>query len=606
MSRYVVGIDLGTTNSALAYANPVETGSDGAGSTPIEDLTIPQVVGVGDVSDRPLLPSFLYLPASKEFPPGALDLPWKSPPDRVVGTFAREHGAKVPSRLLSSAKSWLSHSGVDRRGPILPWTAADDVVKVSPVAAAAAYLEHLRDAWNHKIAGKKADDRLENQDVLLTVPASFDAVARELTVEAAGKAGLKQVTLLEEPQAAFYAWLAAQGDSWRRQVKVGDIILVCDVGGGTTDFTLISVSDDGGDLVLARLAVGEHILLGGDNMDLALAYAVAATLPQGMDGLDAAQRVALGYACRNAKETLFAEPKKNTAPVTLLGRGSKVIGGSIKTELTRDLLNSVLLDGFLPRCAPTDLPLRGRRVGLLEIGLPYAADPAITRHLARFLGQQAGSLHTGGSMIAPSAVLFNGGVFKAGELRRRVLEVLSDWAGKPVPELQASNLDLAVARGAAYYGQVRRGKGVRIRGGVARSYYVGLETAAPAVPGVAPPLKALCVVPMGMEEGTETDVPSSEVGLVVGEPAVFRFLSSTTRRDDPVGTILDRWNPDEIQELAPLETALAAEEGGLGETVPVRLHSHVNEVGTLALWCQSVRDNRRWKLEFNVREPSQV
>ncbi len=604
MSRYVVGIDLGTTNSALAYANPVETGSDDASSTPLEDLAIPQVVGVGDVSDRPLLPSFLYLPSPKEFAPGVLDLPWKTPPDRVVGTFAREHGAKVPSRLVSSAKSWLSHSGVDRRGPILPWTAADDVVKVSPVAAAAAYLEHLRDAWNSKVAGKKADDRLENQDVLLTVPASFDAVARELTVEAAGKAGLKQVTLLEEPQAAFYAWLAAQGDSWRRQVRVGDIILVCDVGGGTTDFTLISVSDEGGDLALSRLAVGEHILLGGDNMDLALAYAVAATLPQGMAGLDAAQRVALGYACRNAKETLFAEPKKNTAPVTLLGRGSKVIGGSIKTELSREMLNSVLLDGFLPRCAPTDLPLRGRRVGLLEIGLPYAADPAITRHLARFLGQQAGSLHMGGSMIAPSAVLFNGGVFKAGELRRRVLDVLSDWAGKPVPELQTSDLDLAVARGAAYYGQVRRGKGVRIRGGVARSYYVGLETAAPAVPGVAPPLKALCVVPMGMEEGTEADVPSSEVGLVVGEPAVFRFLSSTTRRDDPVGTILDRWNTDEIQELEPLETALAAEDGGLGETVPVRLHSHVNEVGTLELWCQSVRDNRRWKLEFNVREPS--
>ena len=441
-----------------------------------------------------------------------------------------------------------------------PWTAAEDVARVSPVAASAAYLEHLRDAWNSRFGGKKADDRLEDQEVLLTVPASFDAVARELTMEAAGKAGLKQVTLLEEPQAAFYAWLAMQGEKWRKQVKVGDIILVCDVGGGTTDFTLISVADEGGDLILSRLAVGEHILLGGDNMDLALAYAVAATLPQGMDGLDAAQRVALGYACRTAKETLFAEPKKSTAPVTVLGRGSKVIGGTIKTELTRELLNTSLLDGFLPRCAATDLPLRGRRVGLTEIGLPYAADPAITRHLARFLGQQAGSLHTGGATVRPSAVLFNGGVFKATELRQRVLDVLADWAGNPVPELQSSDLDLAVARGAAYYGQVRRGRGVRIRGGVARSYYVGMETSAPAVPGVPPPIKALCVVPMGMEEGTEADVPSTELGLVVGEPAVFRFLSSTTRRDDPVGTVLDRWNPEEIQELAPLETALGAEE----------------------------------------------
>ncbi|MGC8642394.1 MAG: Hsp70 family protein [Isosphaeraceae bacterium] len=607
MSRHVVGIDLGTTNSALAFVPPAEPGDEAAGvkPSPIETLPIPQIVGLSDVSERLLLPSFLYLPAAKEFPPGALDLPWKSPPDRVVGTFAREHGAKVPGRLVSSAKSWLSHPGVDRKSAILPWTALEGVAKVSPVDASTAYLEHLRDVWNSRIAGKKPDDRLENQDVLLTVPASFDAVARELTMEAASNAGLKQVTLLEEPQAAFYAWLAALGDKWRKHVKVGDIILVCDVGGGTTDFTLISVTDEGGDLALSRLAVGEHILLGGDNMDLALAYAVAATLPQGMDGLDATQRVALGHACRAAKETLFAEPKKQSAPVTVLGRGSKVIGGSVKTELTRELLNSTLVDGFLPRCAPTDQPARGRRVGLTEIGLPYAADPAITRHLARFLGQQAGSLHTGGTMILPSAVLFNGGVFKASELRQRVLDVLSDWAGKPVPELQSSDLDLAVARGAAYYGQVRRGKGVRIRGGVARSYYVGLETSAPAVPGVAPPIKALCVVPMGMEEGTETDVPSPELGLVVGEPAVFRFLSSTTRRDDPVGTILDRWDPEEIQELAPLETALAAEDGAQGETVPVRLHSNVNEVGTLELWCQSVRDPRRWKLEFNVREPSQ-
>ena len=599
MSRYVVGIDLGTTNSALAYAEPGESPEQPA---PVAGLPIPQLVGVNDVSERPLLPSFLYLPAAKEFPQGGLDLPWKSPPDRVVGVFARDHGAKVPGRLVSSAKSWLSHAGVDRRAAILPWTAAEDVARVSPVAASAAYLEHLRDAWNARVAGKTAADRLENQEVFLTVPASFDAVARELTTEAAAKAGLKQVTLIEEPQAAFYAWLGAHGDRWRKQVKVGDIILVCDVGGGTTDFTLIAVSDEGGDLALSRLAVGEHILLGGDNMDLALAYAVAATLPQGMEGLDAAQRVALGYACRTAKETLFSDLKKNAAPVTVLGRGSKVIGGSVKTELTREMLRSVLIDGFLPQCSPTDLPARGRRVGLTEIGLPYAADPAITRHMARFLSQQAGSLHTGGTTIFPSAVLFNGGVFKAAELRRRVLDVLSGWAGRSIPELESSDLDQAVAHGAAYYGQVRRGRGVRIRGGVPRSYHVGLETAAPAVPGVAPPIKALCVVPMGMEEGTESDVPGPELGLVVGHPTEFRFLGSTTRREDPVGTILERWNPDELQEMAPVETALAADDGTAGEVVPVRLHAHVTEVGTLDLWCQSTRDDRRWKLEFNVRE----
>lgn len=604
MSRYVVGIDLGTTNSALAYADTREATPDAP--APIRPLAVPQLVAAGDVAERAVLPSFLYLPGNKDFPAGATELPWKSPSDRVIGTLARDHGAKVPGRLVSSAKSWLSHPGVDRRSGILPWTSSDDVKKISPVEASTAYLVHLRDTWNHLIAGRTSADKLENQEVFLTVPASFDPVARELTVEAARAAGLQQVTLLEEPQAAFYAWLAAEGDRWRNQAKVGDIILVCDVGGGTTDFTLIAVTDQAGDLALTRLAVGEHILLGGDNMDLALAHAVAANLPNGMEGLDATQRIALGHACRNAKEALFANPQKNAVPVAVLGRGSKVIGGAVKSELTRDMLHKALVDGFLPKTSPTDLPARGKRVGLTEIGLPYAADPAITRHLARFLGQQAGSLHTGGSIVKPSAVLFNGGVFKSGELRTRVIDVLAAWGGSAVPPLESRDLDLAVALGAAYYGQVRRGKGVRIRGGVPRSYYVGVETAAPAVPGVPPPIKALCVVPMGMEEGTEADVPGPEFGLVVGEPAEFRFLGSNTRREDPVGTILDRWAPEELQELDPLETSLAAEDGGAGETVPVRLHSHVNEVGTLELWCNSTRDPRRWKLEFNVRESAEA
>ena len=600
MSRFVVGIDLGTTNSALAFA---EAGAEGEAAPTIKPLPIPQVLGPGEIGERSVLPSFLYLPSPKDFTDGALDLPWSKPTDRVVGAFARDHGAKVPGRLVGSAKSWLSHAGVDPKSPILPWTAPDEVARVSPVEASTAYLAHLRDAWNYGIAGKVAADRLEKQDVILTVPASFDAVARELTVEAARAAGLANVTLLEEPQAAFYAWLASQGDQWRKRVKVGDLLLVCDVGGGTTDFTLISVTDQDGDLALNRLAVGEHILLGGDNMDLALAHAVAATLPNGMDGLDPVQRVALGHACRLAKETLFIAPNKASTPVAILGRGSKVIGGSVKTELTREALNAVLLDGFFPPCAPSDVPARGKRIGLTEIGLPYASDPAITRHLARFLGRQAGSLHTGGSFLTPSAVLFNGGVFKAAELRQRVVDVLSSWAGGPVPSLETADLDLSVAHGATYYGLVRQGKGIRIRGGVPRAYYVGVETSAPAVPGVKPPIKALCVVRMGMEEGTESDVPGPEFGLVVGEPAEFRFLGSTTRRDDAPGAILDRWSPEELQELAPLETALVTEAGATeGDTVPVRLHAHVTEVGTLELWCRSTRDDRRWKLEYNVRE----
>jgi molecular chaperone DnaK (HSP70) len=600
MSRYVVGIDLGTTNSALAFADSTE-GADLA-PAPVQAFGIPQVVAAGEAGERPVLPSFLYLPTEKEFPPGALDLPWKSKAEGLVGWFAREHGAKVPGRLIGSAKSWLSHPGVDRRGAILPWTAERDVTKLSPLAASTAYLAHLRDAWNARF-GKSPADRLGQQDVLLTVPASFDAAARELTVEAARGAGLEHVTLLEEPQAAFYAWLAAQGDSWRSRVKVGDLILVCDVGGGTTDFTLIGVGEENGDLTLNRLAVGEHILLGGDNMDLALAYAVAGNLPGGIDALDPVQRLALTYACRNAKETLFARPEKSAAPVALLGRGSKVIGGSVKTDLSRETLSNVLLEGFFPICAASEHPQRGRRIGLTEIGLPYEAEPAVSRHLARFLSRQAGSLHTGDGPVLPSAVLFNGGVFQAEPLRRRVLELLEHWAGRPVPELPAAHLDLAVALGAAYYGQTRAGKGIRIRGGTSRAYYVGIESATPAVPGVAPPIKALCVVPMGMEEGTETDVPGPEFGLIVGEPAEFRFFGSTVRREDQPGVVLDRWALEELVELDPLEARLPADAGhSAGQAVPVRLHAHVTAVGTLDLSCQATRGAGRWKLEYNVRE----
>jgi molecular chaperone DnaK (HSP70) len=600
MSRYVVGIDLGTTHCALASVDT--RGLDEGAAGTIEPLFIPQVLAPGEVGEKPLLPSFLYIPAEKEFPAGSLELPWKTKGERLVGWLAREHGLKVPGRLVSSAKSWLSHPGVERGGPILPWAAAADVAKVSPIEASSAYLAHLRDTWNAS-RGKSTDDRLAKQDVLLTVPASFDAAAREMTVAAASGAGLEHVTLLEEPQAAFYAWLASEGDAWRERLNVGDVVLVCDVGGGTTDFTLIGVGEEAGDLVLNRLAVGEHILLGGDNMDLALAYQVAANLPGGLDGLDAVQRLALTYACRNAKEALFSDPRKATAPVAVLGRGSRVIGGTVKTELARAQLGATVVDGFFPRCEPDAEPARGRRVGLAEIGLPYEGEPAITRHLARFLRRQAGSLHSEGAAMRPTAVLFNGGVFHSEELRRRVLEVLSNWAGHEVPELASESLDLAVAKGAAYYGRARRGKGIRIRGGTSRAYYIGLETPAPAVPGVRPPIKALCVVPMGMEEGTQAQVPGPEMGLVVGEPAEFRFFGSTVRREDRPGTVLDRWNPEEVEELDPIVAELPPGKGlRPGEVVPVRLQSDVTEIGTLDLWCEAVGGDGRWKLEYSVRE----
>jgi Hsp70 protein len=391
------------------------------------------------------------------------------------------------------------------------------------------------------------------------------------------------------------------------------VVLVCDVGGGTTDLSLISVSEEAGNLALARMAVGDHILLGGDNMDLALAHTAGQHFAAKGTKLDAGQMHALWHGCRLAKETLFSNPKLTASPVTVLGRGSRVIGGAIKGELSRADVETVLVEGFFPECAPDAEPKKQRTVGLQELGLPYAADPAVTKHIAEFIRRNAEVLtqqpegkrkKAKKNVGQPTAVLFNGGVFKADPLRRRLTELLGQWAkaagaGK-VKELYGTDLDLAVARGAAYYGLVRRGHGVRIRGGTGLAYYVGIESSLPAVPGSPPPLKALCVVPFGMEEGTEADVPGQEFGLVVGEPAEFRFLGSNVRRGDAVGTMVEEWE-GQIEELAPLATTLEAA-GKEGRTVPVHLHSKVTEVGTLELWCLSRDGKQRWKLEFNVRE----
>jgi molecular chaperone DnaK (HSP70) len=607
VSRYVVGIDLGTTNSGLAY---VDTGREQDGVT-VQHLPIPQVVNPGATAERPLLPSFLYLPGSNELPAGSLKLPWTEDRDHAVGEFARNHGSLIPTRLVASAKSWLCYAGIDRKAPVLPWKAPENARRVSPLQASTEYLKHLVESWNYLIARDSPENRLENQDIILTVPASFDAVARELTVEAARAAGLEHVTLLEEPQAAFYSWIGDSHEKWRKQVEVGDVVLICDVGGGTTDLTLIAVGEDIGQLALTRVAVGDHILLGGDNMDLALAHAQGAAFAAKGTKLDAGQILMLWHSCRAAKEKLFGEEKLATAPVTVLGRGSRVIGGTIKGELARADVEQVLLEGFFPDCPPDTEPKRQRAAGLQELGLPYASDPAVTKHLAHFLyrhkevlAERAPSRRGKKKAAQATAVLFNGGVLKAEPLRQRVVDILNGWTksagGSPVKVLEGTDLDLAVARGAAHYGLVRRGKGVRIRGGSPRTYYVGVETSLPAVPGAPPPIKALCVVPFGMEEGTEADVPGQEFGLVVGVPAEFRFLGSTARRNDPVGFLLEEWE-GQVEELSPLETTLEAS-GQEGQMVPVHLHSKVTEVGTLELWCLSRDSKRRWKLEFNVRE----
>jgi hypothetical protein len=448
------------------------------------------------------------------------------------------------------------------------------------------------------IAGALQDANAEYSDVILTVPASFDAAARELTMEAAQHAELTNVTLLEEPQAALYAWLEKTGDNFRKQVELGDVILVVDVGGGTTDLSLIRVTEESGDLQLTRMAVGDHILLGGDNMDLTLAHNLAKDRK-----LDAWQFASLTYGCRQAKELLFADPKLKKAPISVVSRGSALIGGTLKFELTREDLVRILVDGFMPRVTVAELPQVVRRTGLTQVALPYAQDPAITRHLAGFLTRQA-RIAEGRSFVHPTAILFNGGVFKAKVLKDRVIEVVNQWlavdGGSPVKELEGADLDLAVARGAAYYGWVRHGHGIRIRGGTARSYYVGVEAAMPAVPGFEPPVRAVCVAPFGMEEGTQADVPPQEFALVVGEPTIFRFFASSVRREDHVGdTVEDAARSEDLEEVAPIETSLRGTPGSL---VPVNLQAAVTEVGTLELRCLEKGGSGRWKLELNVRK----
>jgi hypothetical protein len=599
-SEYIIGIDLGTTNTVVSYTkSSIEPGRP----PEIHILKIPQTVGPGAVEMRDILPSFMFAPGAHDVPEGALTLPWSDESGFTVGEFAKNRGAEIPLRLISSAKSWLCHPLVDRNSPILPWKSPGDCPKLSPVEASALILKHICHAWNHQMA-KTADGHeerltIKNQDVLITVPASFDAVARELTVKAARLAGLEQVTLLEEPQAAFYSWIAASGDSWRKKVSVGDLVLVFDIGGGTSDFSLIRVSEKEGDLELERIAVGDHLLVGGDNMDLSLAYTLSKRLTDQGKRPDSRQMQGLWHSCRDAKEIILSGNGPEERPISLLGSGSSLIGGTIRINLTRADAESVILDGFFPQCERNAFPKPPQRPGIRELGLSYESDPSVSRHLARFLSRQDHHLN---APALPTAVLFNGGVMKARELRNRVLTILNAWQGseraESIRELAASDFDLAVARGAAYYGLARKGHGVRIRSGLGKSYYLGIAAAMPAVPGMPAPTRALCLAPFGMEEGSAAAVFSQEFVLVVGEPVTFDFLGSSVRFDDTPGAVMDDWE-GEIEPITTLETTL---EGSHGTPIPVTLEVVATEIGTLEVWCVSSETGRKWKLEFNVRE----
>lgn len=604
-ASYIIGIDLGTTNCTMAYT-PLQTENR---HPVLEQVAIKQTMAAQTPGASLSLPSFIYYPLSEELKAKVAELPWNQKSPFAIGTYARDRGAELPTRLISSAKSWLCHPGINRREKLLPLEAEEEGNRMSPLEACAEILRHLREAWNASMP--KAI--LEKQIVLITVPASFDPSARQLVQEAAEQAGYPEIVLLEEPQAAFYAWLHAHADEWREQLKVGDSILVIDIGGGTTDFSLISVEEEGGNLQLKRQAVGSHLLLGGDNIDLGLAYLVKQKLEDQGHHLDHWQLQALVHQCRQAKETLMGENPPKSVDITVLGRGSRLIGNTIKTELTQEEAQGFIIGGFIPLVGPDELSPTERRIGIQQIGLPYVQDPRISCQLAKFLSMtgeaEAGQMD---QFVLPTAVLFNGGTLKAVAIRKQLMTLLNDWAKKlkkpAVKELAGADYDYAVSRGATYYGLARQGQAVRIRGGTGRSYFVGVEEAMPAVPGMSPPLRAVCIVPFGMEEGEERHLDNQEFALILGEQATFRFFSHATPKlsngsEPDVGTIVRNWK-QELSELHPIETILDKREGD-GKTVRVKLKSRVTELGVLELWCVAP-DERKWKLEFDIRQDKKI
>ncbi|MFT4550916.1 MAG: molecular chaperone DnaK (HSP70) [Verrucomicrobiales bacterium] len=599
--KFTLGIDLGTSNCALSVCD--------LGSDDLRMVDVIQALAPNKIGPRETLPSAAYLAHESEFPAESTTLPWGD--SQIIGHFAREHGSQVPDRLVLSAKSWLSNTQVDPRTPVLPFMAdLPDEEKISALDASTRYLNHLREAFLHSEQQRGNDWTITDGLVVITVPASFDETARKLTLEAAAAAGLgEEVVLLEEPQAAFYAWTAQEFSTWKDQVQAGDCVLVCDLGGGTADFSLIAIKDEDGDLAMERVAVGEHLLLGGDNMDIGLAYALQAQLEAEGKTIDEWQLQALTHACRAAKVKLFADPELDHVPVAIPSRGASLIGGSISTNLDRTTLESMILDGFFPLTPVTELPVE-QAAGLQDIGLPYASDPVISKHLARFLTRSLTNLKSNpelaalvrpevleGDFLKPDAILFNGGVFKSEPVRQRTLELLKSWNGnQEIKALEGFQLDLAVALGACYYGRTRAtGEGIRIKAGTARSYYIGLESSAPAIPGFKPPVKALCVVPQGMEEGSEITIDGQEFALTTGKEATFRFFMSEVRSGDQPGQQIPNAEKS-LEETSALNITLDGE----NETVPVKIQASVTELGNLELWMKHTGSDQRWKLELEL------
>jgi molecular chaperone DnaK (HSP70) len=562
-----IGIDLGTTNSALAF---IDTSQVAAEDTPvIQVLDVPQYVAAGRIESRRTLPSFLYLAG-------------RGPDQQFTGTYAREQGVLVPTQCVHSAKSWLSNPEVDRTAKILPWDAQEAGRVLSPVEASSRILKHLADAWS-----KARGSSLGEHPVVLTVPASFDEEARELTVMAAREAGIEKLTLLEEPAAAFYSWIANDLARSQKSLFDGQNVLVCDVGGGTSDFTLIRVTRENDRVDFTRTAVGKHLLLGGDNLDLTLAWLVESKLGK---QLSIRQRSALRRQCAAAKERLLSEPNLKTVEVTVLGGGSSLVGGTLKTEITREEVLELALDGFLPVCELTDKPQEDASSPYREAGLPYVADPAVTRHLAEFLAS-AGD-------VRPDAILFNGGFFIPEILRQRVADVMEHWYGNRPAIFENRDLDLAVAVGAAYYSYVRStGAGLLVRGGLPRAYFIGLAG------NDGDSLRAMCLAPRGSEEGSTIEIDPGNLQLVANKPVAFRLYSSRIRTEDRAGDVVT-FTAEEQRDLhlhAPLHAVLRF--GKAGERlVAIKLGAKLTEVGTLEIWAESKESEHRWRLQFELRK----
>jgi molecular chaperone DnaK (HSP70) len=604
-AKYIIGIDLGTTNSTLSY---VDTGSS---DHKIQIFSIPQLIDEGVVKERSALPSFLYLPGEHELPPEAAALPWNKNIPHITGEFARMQGSRVPGHLVSSAKSWLCHNRVDREGPILPWGRDDAEKKVSPVEASAQYLRHMKESWNYAVASGDKKKLFEHQQIIITIPASFDESARELTAEAARLAGIKKFTMLEEPQAAFYAWISAHEEDWQEHTGQEGLILVCDVGGGTTDFTLISIKSDNGSPSFQRVAVGDHIMLGGDNMDLTLARDMEHAMAGSSGKFDFQQWLSATYQCRAAKEELLGGSQTASVSVSVLGKGRSVIGGARKAELAALQIKDTIIDGFFRKAEVGEELERGRMTGLQELGLPFESDTAIMKHLASFLKRHAADKElpqvtdalSGAQVVRPDILLFNGGVFKSPVIRDHAASIIRKWfSGEKwsLRILENKEFDQAVSIGAAYYGRVLRGQGRRISGGTGKAYYIAVETAQGKAEGETAPLTLVCIVPRGTEEGEEIHLTQPEFQVMTNSPVSFALYSSSYRAGDKTGDVIAA-EKKEFLELPPVRTVMHYGKKTGSVRIPVSLGVRLNEFGTMDVWCESKKTPHRWKLAFQLR-----